>query len=99
MMDRDNLLRLAIELYGKDAQMLMMIEEASELTKAICKVFRASDKDIGTANEHVLEEIADCKIMIRQMELIFGSTDGWESLKIHRLEELMNAHISQEEQP
>lgn len=99
-MDKDNLLKLAIELYGKDAQMLMMIEEASELTKAICKVFRASAKDIGEASEHVLEEMADCKIMLRQMELIFGDPSGWESLKLHRLEERMNNHISKtEEQP
>ena len=52
-MDKDNLLKLAIELYGKDAQMLMMIEESSELIKAICKVFRASEKDVGAAREHV----------------------------------------------
>lgn len=96
-MDKNNLLKLAIHLYGKDAQMLMAIEEMSELTKAICKVFRMGENDTPEVREHVREEIADCKIMIAQMEIIFGSADGWENRKLQRLEDRMNAHINREQ--
>lgn len=90
--DKDNLLRLAIALYQEPAQILMAIEEMSELTKALCKTFRV-DEITQEMRDHIVEEIADCKIMLRQMELIFGFADEWEGKKLQRLEERMNAHV------
>jgi len=96
-MDKDNLLKLAIALWGEPAQMLMAIEEMSELTKAICKAFRAEDMKEVTVRERIMDEIADCKIMIRQMEIIFGDADAFEAYKLQRLEDRINAHIASHE--
>lgn len=86
-MERDNLLRLAILSFGKSAQKLKAVEELSELTKELCKEMNGPPY---MNCENILEEIADCKIMIRQMELIFGSADEWEEKKLQRLEERLS---------
>ena len=60
-------LRQVIETYGAEAQLNVAIEEFSELIKEICKHKRHMDniKDI-------IEEMADCYIMLEQMKMIFG---------------------------
>lgn len=64
--------------------MLMAIEEMSELTKELCKTFRCEH---GMSNlGSIMEEIADCKIMLRQIELIFGDAGAWERVKLERLD-------------
>lgn len=52
--------------YGTDSQLLMAIEEMSELTKEICKYNRGNDN-----REKIIDEIADVKIMIEQIEYLF----------------------------
>jgi len=89
-MNKDNLLRLALIRWGEPAQILMAIEEMSELTKELCKSFRVNGEKMPTVREHVVEEIADCKITLRQMELVFGFADEWEAKKLQRLENLLN---------
>lgn len=64
----------AIDTYGVKPQMLMVIEEMSELTKAICKFFRVPgymepDADII---DSIAEETADVTIMLEQLRLILG---------------------------
>ena len=80
-----NILLQAIETYGKQSQCNVAIEEMSELTKEICKNFR------GRPNtDHIAEEIADVKIMLQQLELIFDCTDkviSYQDYKLRRLEE------------
>jgi len=44
----------------------MAIEEMSELTKELCKYFR-----YGNNEKEIAEEIADVKIMLTQLEMIF----------------------------
>ena len=68
-MNREEILRKAIETYGKDSQAKMMIEEMSELTKELCKLFRG-EGDTG----HILQDMADVQIMLDQMRKIFGDT-------------------------
>lgn len=78
----------AIETFGKDNQCKIAIEEMSELTKELCKNFR------GRPNiESIAEEIADVKIMLMQLELIFDCTDEvlkWQDYKLRRLEDRIN---------
>lgn len=78
-------LNRAIETYGKDMQLNVAIEEFSELVKEICKNKRGRNNIEG-----IIEEIADCYIMLEQMEIIFGigSTviDEAKAKKIARLE-------------
>lgn len=81
-MTKQQILQTAIDTYGSDAQMLMAIEEMSELTKAICKYFRSND---SRATESVIEEMADVKIMLAQLEIMFGSPAAVEKEKLERL--------------
>ena len=75
-------LRNAIETYGEESQIDMMIEECSELIRALCKWKRYRD----AARDLVEEEMADVKIMLQQMEMIFGNIDDHVDAKIVRLE-------------
>ena len=60
-------LEKAIEVYGKDMQLNVAIEEFSELTKEICKHKRGEDN-----LDNIIEEMADCYIMLSQLKIIFG---------------------------
>lgn len=83
---RDIMLR-AIHRYGEAAQIDMAVEEMAELTKALCKVKRATPGATTTAAiANVIEEIADVQIMLDQLRLIFSrSTDEVEEDKLRRL--------------
>ena len=88
---RERLLRRAIRTYGVDAQLDMVIEEMSELTKALVKLRRATSVDgIAQAAANVAEEIADVQIMLDQMKLIFGGVAGIEAEKLERLAGRLN---------
>jgi hypothetical protein len=55
--------------WGAEAQILMMAEEASELSVATLHLLRAAKQQ--TALENFAEELADAKFMIEQMEYMF----------------------------
>ena len=61
------ILKQAIETYGAETQLNVAIEEFAELTKEICKHKRYADN-----TKAIIEEIADCYIMLEQMKMIFG---------------------------
>lgn len=61
----------AIETYGKDMQLTVAVEEFSELIKEICKNKRGEDN-----REHIIEEMADCYIMMEQLGLIYQIKDN-----------------------
>ena len=52
--------------YGRDSQVLIAIEEMSELTKVICKYKRRYEVE-----EQLVDEIADVKIMVEQLTELF----------------------------
>ena len=56
----------AIETYGKDLQLTVAVEELSELIKELCKSKRGRDN-----RANIIEEMADCEIMIAQIQIIF----------------------------
>lgn len=58
-----------IDKYG-DKQVVVAIEELSELQKELCKSLR--DK---TNKENIIEEMADVIIMINQMQMYFKISD------------------------
>lgn len=62
-----DVLKKAIETYGAEAQLVVAIEELSELIKEICKLKRYMDNTAA-----IIEEMADCYIMLEQMQMIFG---------------------------
>lgn len=85
MNDKDILLK-ALEKYGANAQIVMVFEEMAELQKELCKYLR------GRQNEaEIAEEIADVRIMLDQMELLFGlDTESIRRKKLDRLSERVN---------
>lgn len=60
-------LEKAVATYGKEMQLTVACEELSELIKEICKNIRGSDNV-----KSITKEMADCYIMLRQLEIIFG---------------------------
>ena len=85
-----DVLKRAIVTYGKEEQMMMMVEEASELIQAINKVRRAkNDAEEIEAMEHLAEEVADCFIVLMQMKLMVCNrrVDKILNYKMNRLKE------------
>lgn len=81
----------AIDHFGIKAQMLMAVEEMSELTKEICKNFRGADN-----REQIAEEVADVTIMLEQLRIIFGFNDEvkkYMDRKVSRLAEKLGKEV------
>ena len=78
-------LKRAVETYGKDMQLTVAVEELSELIKEICKNKRGADNI-----KNIIEELADCYIMMEQIAIIFDisnhAINEWVDKKITRLE-------------
>ena len=83
------ILENAIKTYGCISQQNKMIEEMAELTKAILKLRRGGDDPQLVGN--VLEEMADVKIVLAQMEIMYGSPDEIVQQKVDRLAEELAA--------
>lgn len=79
----DSALKATIERYGENMQMVVLLEEMSELEKEICKRWRGENNHFRIA-----EEAADVRIMLRQLEMILhdsGEVRMFERGKIERL--------------
>lgn len=89
-MNRNQILHDAVDTFGRDSQMMMMVEEMSELTKAISKFTRYGYDNAGILlySIDVIEEIADVQIVLDQMKIIFDrqSIEHVEQEKLKRLE-------------
>lgn len=75
--------RAALEAFGAEPQVMMAIEEMSELTKELCKNGRGQEN-----TTHIAEEIADVEIMLQQMEILFdcaGQVEKFRRYKLNRL--------------
>lgn len=81
----DKILREAIRKYGPGEQRDKAIEELSELIRALA---RCDD------HTNIAEEMADVKIMLRQLEMIFhnhSEVQNWMLKKLVRLDERVHA--------
>ena len=84
--------RRALKTYGAEAQIRMTFEEMAELQKELCKNSRG-DENIP----HIAEEIADCLIMLEQMQILFcckAQVDDFIAAKLKRLEQRMDKEIN-----
>ena len=82
---RESILRGAIAKFGRGAQRDKAIEELSELIRALARCDDA---------ENVAEEMADVRIMLDQLEIIFGNgpkVARWEVKKLHLLDQRVHA--------
>lgn len=80
---RDEVYKKALATFGKVSQMMMVIEETSELQKEISKNFRGEDNI-----ESIAEEIADVIIMLNQMKIYFDihkNVESWIDIKTDKL--------------
>ncbi len=92
----------ALETWGAEAQTKMLFEEIGELMQAVCKASRVDNWEKRMEVWHnIAEEIADVKIMLGQMEILFDVEDAVEACgqeKITRLaKRLEAAHAKAEE--
>lgn len=65
---------------GRDIQVVVAIEEMSDLIKELCK----QQRWIGNL-EHITEELADATIMLEQLRLIFDINDEVEEAMERKL--------------
>ena len=82
---REQILKAAIAKYGAGPQRDKAIEELSELIRALARCDDA---------ENIAEEMADVRIMLDQLELIFGNGQKvaqWEIKKLRRLARRVHA--------
>ena len=91
----EKILKDVVDAWGYDSQIDMMIEEMSELTKALLKLKRNSKKpkkEQVKFYNHVCEEIADVNLMIKQMKYIFSSDmiNKYEKEKLERLQDRLD---------
>ena len=80
------LLKKTLRARGSDRQIPKTIEEMAELTQELCKHLIGNDANI-------LEELADTKIMIEQMMLLFdsnGDVSDWIEVKQGRMREWLD---------
>lgn len=61
--------------FGAHMQMMVAIEEMSEVIKSIVKWHRTPVKYKDNAIASIIEEVADATIMLEQLRLIFGIND------------------------
>ena len=89
------ILEAALAKWGEAAQAIKAIEELSELQTQLAR-WACSElvgdlmprrKDPEVLARSIREEIADCYIMLEQMELVFGDVAEIEEEKLLRLEE------------
>ena len=88
-MNESKILRAAVDVYGSAAQTDMMIEEMSELIKALLKYRRgvnsATPYDLRKLRGSIIEEMADVGIMLDQMRLLYGDDSEHREKKLTRL--------------
>ncbi len=101
-MDSRKVYEDALRTWGADAQIRMLFVEIGELMQAVCKAGRVKNwKQRADVWHNIAEEIADVKIMLRQMEILFdveNTVEECEREKITRLvKRLEAAHAKAEE--
>ena len=97
-MKEKKILQSAIDIFGDTAQTDMMIEEMSELTKALLKYrrdLRRGGQMQTLCRMAVLEEMADVGIMLDQMRIIYGSENEYREEKLKRLAERLGMKVDE----
>lgn len=89
-MNAMEVLKKAIETYGKENQSMMLFEEMAELQKEVCKSLRGNNN-----HDEIVEEIADVLIMIEQLKIMhdvkYRELNEMFNFKINRLKERLDS--------
>ena len=76
-----NIYKRALKTWGKEPQMLQVIEEMSELTKEILKNINRKKDNIA----ELIEETADVEIMLEQLKCCYDIKEEVENYKAQKL--------------
>ena len=85
----NNVYERALKAWGKNAQMLQVIEEMSELTKEILKNINRGKDNVDC----IIEEVADVEIMLEQLKCCYdikSQVDTYKSSKLIKLEKKLD---------
>lgn len=82
----DEVCQSAINKWGKDKQMDMVIEECSELIKTIVKYRRYNGNSVWRLK--AIEEAVDVHIMIRQLIMMISSDAEFDRILTNKMENL-----------
>ena len=85
----DPILKRALKTWGEEPQMLMVVEEMSELMKEVLKNINRKKDNIA----EIIEETADVEIMLAQLKEnyhIFEQVESYKKDKIKKIEERLN---------
>jgi len=89
-MDNREVFRDALRTWGAEAQTKMLFEEIGELMQAVCKASRVNNWEKRMEGWHnIAEEIADVKIMLGQMEIMFDVEDAVEECEREKIARLV----------
>ena len=83
------ILKRALETWGEKAQMLMVVEEMSELTKEILKNVSRGKDNLA----EIIEETADVEIMLEQLKANYDieqKVAAYKADKIKMIEQRLN---------
>ena len=91
---RENeILLSALTKWGAGMQTVMVFEEMAELQKELCKSLRGQDN-----RGCIAEEIADVRIMLDQMVILYDcaeDVDTWRKVKLGRLEKRLSKQVEE----
>ncbi|MBQ1611865.1 MAG: hypothetical protein II085_00140 [Alphaproteobacteria bacterium] len=79
-----NTFERAVKVWGKEPQMLQVIEEMSELTKEILKNVNRKKDNIN----ELIEETADVEIMLEQLKVCYGISEQVADYKVSKLKKI-----------
>lgn len=77
--------------YGIENQIIVAIEELSELGKELCKLLRNRSN-----KEELIEELADVEIMLEQIIYYYKFRDRVDDIKIFKLNRTKNKYIGKD---
>lgn len=95
--ERNAIYDTLIKKFSPNAQMIVAIEELSELQKEICKYLR--NKEQLYLVKGLIEEIADVEIMLEQIKFLLSldwQVEGMKDQKIRRTQERYLKEVSNE---
>lgn len=85
-----NIYERALSAWGKNAQMMQVVEEMSELIKEIIKNINRNKNNVT----ELVEETADVEIMLEQLKLCYNikeQVDAYKEAKLIKLSERLDA--------
>ena len=92
-MKRKPIYRKLLNKYGNILQIIVAIEELSELQKELTKFLRGTLLFKEQGFENISEELADVEIMLKQLKLIFNNEDSVKSFKRIKLERILKREL------